>query len=168
MRYFLGELKRRNVYRVAVMYALVAWLLTQVASIVLPAFDAPTWVLRATITVLALGFPVSLVLAWVFELTPQGLKRDSDVLERPTSASNRRVDFVIIALLLVAVGYLALTHDWNGGSPGTGNAAARAPSIAVLPFLNLGGDQATEYFSDGLADVLIHELAQAQGLRVVA
>src|SRR5210317_1313767 len=101
----IAELKRRNVFRVGVAYAIVAWLLVEVASVVLPTFEAPEWVLKVFTFFLILGFPVALVFAWAFELTPEGIKREADVdrTESITHLTGRKLDFAIIGLLAVAV-----------------------------------------------------------------
>src|SRR5438046_8383143 len=103
---FLTELKRRKVYRVAVAYAIVALLLLQAASILFPTFEAPPWVMKVFVAVIVLGFPVALVFSWAFELTPEGLKRteDVDVTKSVAKSSGRKLDFVIIAILLLIIG----------------------------------------------------------------
>src|SRR4029434_10617253 len=105
---FFGELKRRNVYKVAVAYAIVAWLLIQIATQVFPFFEIPTWIVRLVVALLLIGFPIALVFAWAFELTPEGIKRteDVDVSESITRRTGRKLDFVIIAVLLLVIGVL--------------------------------------------------------------
>src|SRR6187399_374576 len=105
---FFSELKRRNVYKVAVAYAVVAWLLIEAASILFPTFEAPVWVMKVCVTAIALGFPVALVLAWAFELTPEGIKRAEEIAphESITRRTGRRLDFLIIAVLLLVIGGL--------------------------------------------------------------
>ena len=106
----IAELKRRNVFRVAVAYAIVAWLLIEVASVVLPTFEAPEWVMKAFSSLVILGFPLALILAWAFELTPEGFKRESavDPDESITHVTGRKLDFAIIGLLAIAVVYFAV------------------------------------------------------------
>src|SRR4029453_19375426 len=106
---FFAELKRRNVYKAAIAYAVVAWLLLQAASILFPTFEAPPWVMKVFVAVIVLGFPVALVFSWAFELTPEGLKRteDVDVTKSVTKSTGRKLDFVIIVILLLIIGIFA-------------------------------------------------------------
>src|SRR5919201_553416 len=103
---FFAELRRRNVYKVAVAYAIVAWLLIQAASILFPTFDAPPWVMKVFVTAIILGFPVALIFAWAFEITPEGIKRAEDVdpAQSVTPKTRRKLDFLIIGVLLVIIG----------------------------------------------------------------
>ncbi|CAN5476526.1 hypothetical protein BH18VER1_BH18VER1_18540 [soil metagenome] len=111
-RNFFAELKRRNVYRAAVAYAVVAWLLIQIATQTFPFFDIPNWAVRLVILLVGLGFPVSLVFAWAFELTPEGLKRTQDVApcESITRSTGRKLDFIIIGVLLVVIIFLPVAQ----------------------------------------------------------
>ena len=159
---FFAELKQRKVVRVAVAYLFVAWIAIQVASIALPTFAAPIWVLRVLILLLAIGFPIALVLAWAVELSPAGVKFDA------TGVGSKRV-------LGFSVALLALAFAWYyHGQPALRHAdvvvAAAAPerSIAVLPFVNMSGDPKNEYFSDGLAETTLDMLAQVPDLKVIA
>ena len=159
------ELKRRNVIRVAGLYLVGAWLLIQVASTMLPAFDVPSWALRALIITLALGFIPALIFSWVFELTPQGLKRDEDVPPEQSIApqTGRRMNRMIIAVLVLALGYFAvdkfvLAHR-RAAAPNDSSSAAGAKSIAVLPFDNLTSDKENAYFAEGIQD----EIPDASG-----
>jgi len=174
---FIAELKRRNVIRMAGLYLVGAWLITQVSSTVLPTFDVPSWVLRALIIVLAVGFVPTLIFAWVFELTPQGLKRDAEVKPEESIAPQtaRRMDRLIIAMLILALVYFAfdkfalaprreaamLADAQQPVSPPT-----RAKSIAVLPFTDLSPGHDQEYFSDGMAEEILNALAQIKDLKV--
>lgn len=189
----LAELKRRNVFRMAGLYLVGAWLIVQVTATVSPMLGAPEWVGRTVLALLAIGFPVALVFAWVFELTPEGLRRDADV---PTPApippqTARRMDRMIIALLALALGYLALDRfvlapgrATGAGDPATtaatpdpGRAPAEPPaaaapspapqkSIAVLAFANMSADKDNEYFSDGVAEEILNALAKVDELKV--
>jgi TolB-like protein len=172
---FLTELKRRNVFRVGVAYLVVAWLVVQIVNNLVPLLDVPAWVGRAVLILLVAGLPIALIVAWAFELTPQGIKLTSAGEGSATrySTPGRKWDFVIIAALAVALG-LALWQRGDSPPPETSVAAAgraaqdAVPSIAVLPFLNLSSDPEQEYFSDGLADELLNKLAKLDGLRVAA
>src|ERR1700755_3327471 len=107
-RNFFSELKRRNVYKVAVAYAIVGWLLVQVATQVFPFFEIPNWAVRLVVLLIAIGFPIALILAWAFELTPEGIKRTEEVApnESITRRTGRKLDFLIIAVLLLVIGVL--------------------------------------------------------------
>ncbi len=164
---FFDELKRRNVFRVGVAYAIVAWLLLQVADVVLDNIDAPTWVFQSILLLLIIGFPLALLFAWAFELTPEGLKREKDVdrSESITHITGRKLDFAIIAVLAVALIFFASTHQWSSE---TGHAEIADKSIAVLAFADLSPEGDQEYFSDGIAEALLNVLAKIPGLRVAA
>ena len=186
-RNFFAELKRRNVIRVAGLYLVGAWLLTQVASTVLPTFDVPSWALRGLIITLALGFVPALIFSWVFELTPQGLKRDEDVTPEQSIAPQtaRRMDRMIIAVLVLALAYfgfdkfvlaprreaalVATTSQSHAApQPSPSPSAATAKSIAVLPFENLSEDKANAYFAEGIQDEILTRLAKIADLKVIS
>jgi len=176
---FFAELKRRNVLRAAGLYLVGAWLLTQVASTVLPMFGAPDWLPRSIVVLLVIGFVPALIFSWVFELTPQGLKRDEDV---PAGQSigpqtGRRMNRMIIAVLVLALGYFAvdkfvLNPRREKSAPRTpsseSNAAPNEKSVAVLAFANLSDDKGSEYFSDGISEELLTVLQKIPGLHVAA
>ena len=162
---FFSELKRRNVYKVGAAYAVVSWFLVQLASVLLPAFDAPSWAMRFFLILLVIGFPVALVLAWAFEITPEGIKRSGDVEpnESSTHHTRRKLTALIVTIGLMALALFAFQFT-RKSAPG-----ARADtSIAVLPFVNASGDPNQEYFSDGLSQELINGLAQIHELKVIA
>ena len=108
LRNFFGELKRRNVYKVAIAYTVIAWLLIQAGSILFPTFEAPGWVMKAFVAIIAAGFPIALVLAWAFELTPEGIKRTAEVSphETMTRRTRRKIDFVIIGVFALVIALL--------------------------------------------------------------
>ena len=182
---FFAQLKRRNVVRVAGLYLVGAWLVTQVASTVLPMYGAPEWVPRSVVTLLAIGFVPVLIFSWVFELTPEGLKRDADVAPEhsigPQTA--RRLDRMIIVILLIALGYFAfdkfvLTSRREAKAAraqASSNPASNAPpsaisakSIAVLPFESLSSDKENAYFADGVQDEILTNLAKVADLKVIS
>jgi len=184
---FIAELRRRNVIRMAGLYLVGAWLLLQVADTLLPVFDAPAWVMKAVTAVLALGFFVALVFSWVFELTPDGLKRDSEVPTQLSIAPQtaRRMNRAIIAILLLAVTYFAvdkfvLTPQRSGASAEaniiaadsvggeSSESTASAKSIAVLPFVDMSKGKDQEYFSDGLAETMLDMLSRLPDLKVIS
>src|SRR5882724_8174519 len=182
-RNFFAELKRRNVYKVAVAYAVVAWLLLQAASIFFPAFDAPPWVMKIFIIVIILGFPVALIFSWAFEITPEGIKLESEIEPNKSikRGTGRKIVAVTIALAVIAAGPFVyqLVRSKSAITPravtqpqarlGFQNEAATAApnkSIAVLPFVNMSADKNDEYLSDGMTEELINVLAKVPGLRV--
>jgi serine/threonine-protein kinase len=171
-RTFFVELKRRHVYRVAIAYVVVAWLLIQVATQVFPFFEIPNWIVRLVVLVTLLGFPLALTIAWAFEMTPQGLKRADDVApnEYIPRWSTRRFVALIISVAILAAG-VPLIH-LSRSKPAflsRFNAASALPqkSVAVLPLLNESGNSGDDYFSDGLSEELISALAQVKGLKVI-
>ena len=175
-----SDLRRRNVIRVAAAYAVVAWLLVQVADVVFPIFGAPDWVLRTFIIMLLLGLPVALLVAWVFELTPEGVKREKDIDRSAsvTRSTGRRLDRVIIVALVIALGYFVWERQARvelpepAAQPVAETDTAAIPdtpgkrSIAVLPFVNMSADPENEYFADGLSEELLNQLAQVPDLQV--
>jgi TolB-like protein/Flp pilus assembly protein TadD len=168
------ELKRRNVIRMAGLYLVGAWLLIQVASTMLPAFDVPSWALRALIITLAVGFIPALIFSWVFELTPQGLKRDEDVPPEQSIApqTGRRMNRMIIAVLVLALGYFAVDKfvlaPRRAAAPNDSPSAASAKSIAVLPFENLSEDKGNAYFAEGVQDEILTRLSKIAALKVIS
>jgi hypothetical protein len=147
LRSFSAELKRRNVYKVAIAYGVVAWLLMQVVSQIFPFFEIPNWAVRLVVLLLIIGFPVALILAWAFELTPEGIKRaeDVDVSKSITRKTGRKLDFFIIAVLLLVIGILLFQRFHPNVSPAVSSSLEK--SIAVLPFENLSEDKANAYFA---------------------
>ena len=171
---FFAELKRRNVIRAAGLYLVGAWLLTQVASTVLPMFGAPDWLPRTIVILLALGFFPALIFSWVFELTPQGLKRDEEVKPEESIAPQtaRRMNRMIIAVLVIALGYFAVDKfvlaPRRAVVPNDSSSAVNAKSIAVLPFENLSDDKGAAYFADGIQDEILTKLASIADLKVIS
>ena len=162
---FLAELKRRKVYKVAAAYAVSAWLVIQAASIMLPAFEAPGWVMKALISAVALGFPVAMLLAWAFDITSEGIVRTADAPgQKPSRHTGRKLTASIIAGALMGIA-LTLFSNFRGES--LRQADWTSKSIAVLPFVNASGDAAQEYFSDGLSEEMITGLTQIPELRVI-
>ena len=166
---FFAELKRRNVYKVAVAYAVVSWLLIQIATQVFPFFEVPNWTVRLVVVLLVLGFPVALVLSWAFEITPEGIKLESEVgpNERGKGPIARRVVGITIALAVVAAGLLAFQllqsrlATKTGGEPDI-----PAASIAVLPFVDMSQAKDQGYFSDGISEELLNLLGKIPQLKV--
>ena len=172
-----AELRRRNVFRAAAIYAATAWLLVQVVTQVFPVYGLPAWSMRWVIGALAFGFPFWLLFAWFFELTPSGFRRETDAEtpESVTRATGRKLDFWIIGILSVAVVVLLANQFLlpraavgPDGKRDGGHAAAPGKSIAVLPLLNQGGNPDDQYFSDGLSEDLITALSQFSGIKVIS
>ena len=179
-RNFFAELKRRNVYKVAVAYAVVAWLTIQAASIFLPAFNAPQWAMQVVILILVIGFPIALVFSWAFEITPEGIKRESEIEadESITHHTGRKIVGLTIALGVIAAGLFAFQTVREKSTPALReiagaprqSEAATVPnkSIAVLPFDNLSRDPDNAYFVEGIQDEILTRLAKIGDLKVIA
>src|SRR5712692_8987600 len=179
-RNFFAELKRRNVYKVAVAYAVVSWLLLQAASIFLPAFDAPSWVMKIFIIVIIFGFPVALIFSWAFEITPEGIKLESEIEPNKSIArrTGRKIVAVTIALAVVAAGLFVyqLVRTRSTITPGQDASVAHteaatvppSKSIAVLPFDNLSRHPDNAYFCEGVQDEILTRLAKVADLKVIS
>jgi adenylate cyclase len=164
---FFSELKRRNVYKVAVAYAVVGWLLVQVTTQVFPIFEIPNWALRLIVLAIIVGFPIALVIAWAFELTPEGIKHTEDVDLSDKSVSKNRT-WIYVTLLAAALS-IALFFVGRLSAPSSGASlnGQTAKSIAVLPFVNMSADKENEFFADGLSEEILNSLARIDGMRVI-
>jgi TolB-like protein len=175
----LGELKRRNVTRVALLYVVAAWLVLQVADVSISLLSLPEWVGKVVFLLLALGFPFALIFSWAYELTPEGLRRESEIdrSRSITHVTGRRINILTAVLLILTISVIVLDRV----TPETRDTAASADiaekerattewgsSIAVLPFVNMSNDPEQEYFSDGISEELLNVLAQYPELRVAA
>jgi len=162
---FFAELKRRRVSKVAIAYGAIAWAVTEASSVVVPALHLPEWLVTAIVVFLLVGFPVAMVLAWIFDVGPQGIERTEPIADAPPAMRVRlRMAYAAVVLLLMAgLGYLLYER-------GFGRAHANEPhsSIAVLPFTNLSGDASRDYFSDGMSEELLNLLARIPGLKVAS
>jgi adenylate cyclase len=170
-----AELRRRNVIRVALAYAVIAWVLAQIADLAFDGFDAPAWVLKSVLVVLALGFPLAVFFAWAFELTPEGVKKQAEVDSSKSITQNtgRKLDYLIIAVLAVAVGMLLVDKFALREAPVTGAESSivestTEKSLAVLPFVAMSNGPDDEYFADGLTEEILNSLAQLPELLVTA
>ena len=176
------ELKRRNVFKVGIAYVVTAWLIMQVSDVVLSNVGAPSSVFQVIMFFLAIGFPLILLFAWAFELTPKGLKheRQVDRAQSIASQTGRKLDFLIIGVLVVALGYFLwerqalLKADDSSKSPvavetdAMPTSDSKKRSLAVLPFVNLSSDKDQEWFADGLTEELLNSLARTADLLVTA
>ncbi len=165
---FFAELKRRNVYKVAVAYVIVGWLVMQIAATVVPALHLSDAVTSAVVLLVILGFPIALIFAWAFELTPEGLKRteDIDLSKSITRKTGRKLDFLIIAVLLLVIGILLFQRLHPNVSPAVSSSIEK--SIAVLPFENFSEDKAFAFFADGVQDEILTDLAKIADLKVIS
>ncbi len=160
-----ADLRRRRVFRVAATYAVVAWLVIEVASVVFPALHVPEWALTVVVSLALVGFPVVLLLSWIFDITPAGLVKTEPLAEGAEEVhrvARRGIDFVIIGVLLLIIGYLVYQQNLLGSWIG------EEQSIAVLPFVDLSQEGDNEYFSDGISEELLNSLVSVDGLRVAA
>lgn len=158
----VSELRRRNVFRMAVLYVVAAWLIMQVAEVLIGLANLPDWIGTTTLALLAVGFPIALTVSWFYELTPDGISLEKDItaIESITHVTGRRMDLVVISLLCAGLILFAYDKWWTGPPP--------EKSIAVLAFENMSGDPEQEYFSDGISEELLNALAKLPGLRVAA
>jgi len=167
------ELKRRNVFRVGIAYLALAWLVTEVAGTLFPAFGIPDWGVRFVVIVFALGLVPALIISWVYEITPEGLKRETEVV-RDASITHRtakRLDMFTIGLIVVALAFILADRFWLDSEQVEQSAPESqyaSNSIAVLPFVNMSDDADNEYFSDGISEELLNLLAKIPELRVIA
>ncbi len=174
-RSFFAELKRRNVYKVAVAYLVVSWLLIQAASILFPTFDAPASAMKILVVILAIGFPIALAFSWAFEITPEGIKRESEIASDKsiTHHTGRKIVALTIALAVVAAGLLAFQLFRAKSTTPLTNIAGQAnpisdKSVAVLPFENLSDEKSNAYFADGIQDEILTRLSKIASLKVIS
>ena len=166
---FFGELKRRNVYKVAVAYAIVGWLLVQIATQVFPFLEIPNWVVRLVIVFVAIGFPIALVIAWAFELTPEGIKHTEDV-DLPARSGSKKPTWIYVAVVGAAFSiglfFIGRYTARNGSTASPSELPAK--SIAVLPFESLSEEKGNAYFAEGIQDEIITRLAKVADLKVIS
>ena len=161
---FFGELKRRNVYKVAVAYAVVGWLLIQIGTQVFPFFEVPNWAVRLIVLLIAAGFPIALILAWAFELTPEGIKRTEDA-DLVTPVVSRKQSWIYVVII---AGALSVGLFFLGRYTARSVANLPAKSIAILPFENLSRDPDNAYFTEGIQDEILARLAKIADLKVIS
>ena len=171
---FFSELKRRNVYKVAVAYAVASWLLIQIATQVFPFFEIPNWTVRLVVLLLIAGFPVALVFSWAFEITPEGIKRESEIEAEKsiTHHTGRKIVALTVVLAVIAVGLLVfqLLRPKTAAAPRHSEVATGIPekSIAVLPFENLSDEKSNAYFTEGIQDEILTRLSKIAALKVIS
>jgi TolB-like protein/Tfp pilus assembly protein PilF len=183
---FFSELKRRNVYKVAVAYAVVGWLIAQIATQIFPFLEIPNWVVRLVIVLIAIGFPIALVIAWAFEATPEGIKRTETADAMPATARHKKHAWIYIVVIGAAISVtLFFLGRYTAGSKATprpaseqlrrdgqSEAATGSPisnkSVAVLPFENLSSDKENAYFAQGIQDEILTRLAKIGALKVIS
>ncbi len=172
-RTFFTELKRRRVYSVAVAYVVVAWLFIQVATQVFPFFDIPNWIVRLVFSLTIVGFPIAVVCAWAFEITPEGIKLEGDIDHRITRKTGRKLTALIVIVAAVAAGvtvfrFLHSQQAIEAEKQPPLALAIESKSIAVLPFENLSEEKANAYFADGMQDEILIDLARIAALKVIS
>ena len=171
LRKYIDELKRRNVVKEGIAYLIVAWVIVQVAEIVLPTFNVPAYVMKTLLIILAIGFPICLVLAWIFELTPEGIKKSADVENEKSKApkTKSKLNKVIIGSLSILVILLIINQFWikrNEKNTNIEDSTQTTSLIGVLPFSNSKPDPETDYFGFAIADQIIGDLAYLQNITV--
>src|SRR6266478_70831 len=165
---FFTELKRRNVYKVAAAYAVVGWLLVQVTTQVFPIFEIPNWAARLIVLAIIIGFPVALVIAWAFELTPEGIKRTEVADAEHLPKRSRKHAWIYVVIIAGAISICVFYFGRYKSSKPTEGVELSAKSIAVLPFVDLSQAKDQEYFCDGISEEILDALAKVEGLRVAA
>ena len=165
-KHFFGELKRRNVYKVAVAYIVAAWALAQGIAQVFPVFDVPNWIIRLIVVLIVIGFPIALISAWAFEITPEGIKRTEEADAMPQSArpSNRTWIYIVVVGAAISLSLFFLGRYTAGNRITSGD----RKSIAVLPFASLSQDKNDAYFADGVQDQILTNLAKVSDLKVIS
>src|SRR5215831_13202930 len=175
-RNFFAELKRRNVYKVAVAYAVVGWLIAQIATQIFPYLEIPNWVVRLVIVLIAIGFPIALVIAWAFEATPEGIKRTEVADAMPTARGRKKHAWIYVVVIGALISVALFFLGRYTAAPRQDASAARTEadtgipqkSIAVLPFDNLSRDPDNAFFAEGVQDEILTRLAKVADLKVIA
>ena len=171
------ELKRRNVFKVVIGYILLGWVVLQIADIIVPALSLPDWTITFLLVVGALGFPFVIFFSWVFEITPDGVKRETEIDREQSITGNtgRKLDFIIIGMMAIALGYFIYERSVvpeatvdDSVTTEVVTQVSEGSSIAVLPFVNMSSDPEQEYFSDGISEEILNVLAQIPNLKVTS
>src|SRR5438477_8014773 len=165
---FFSELKRRNVYKVAVAYAVVGWLIAQIATQIFPFLEIPNWVVRLVIVLIVIGIPIALVIAWAFEATPEGIKRTEDVDLTATAKQPKKHIWIYVVVIGAAFSIGLFFVGRYSARNGSSGSELSAKSIAVLPFDNLSRDPDNAFFAEGVQDKILTRLATVAALKVIA
>src|SRR5947207_1545239 len=165
---FLSELKRRNVYKVAIAYAIAGWALSQGIAQVFPVFDVPNWAIRLIVLLIILGLPIALVLAWMFEITPQGIRRTEIADAMPAAARKKKHAWIYVVIIGAAISIGLFFLGRYSARNVSGVTELPAKSIAVLPFDNLSRDPDNAYFAEGVQDEILTRLAKVADLKVIS
>jgi len=167
---FISELKRRNVIKVCIAYLVLAWVVIQVTQAAVPALHLPDWINTAVFFFALMGLPFVIFASWVFEITPEGIQKETDIAPEDSVASHtgRKLDFLIIFMLVIGLGYFIYESRFDESRQNVDSSTSLGPSIAVLPFADMSGESDQEYFGDGIAEELLNVLAKTEGLRVAA
>src|SRR5881409_84378 len=169
LRNFFAELRRRNVYKVAVAYAVVGWVIAQIATQIFPFLEIPNWIVRLVIILIAIGFPIALVIAWAFEITPQGIERTEVADTMPAAAGQKKHAWIYVAIVgaVLSIGLFFLgRYGFRNASPSSSELPPK--SIAVLPFDNLSEEKGNAYFAEGIQDEILTRLAKVADLKVIS
>src|SRR5437016_751681 len=172
LRNFFAELRRRNVYKVAVAYAVVGWVIAQIATQIFPFLEIPNWIVRLVIILIAIGFPIALVIAWAFEITPQGIERTEVADTMPAAAGQKKHAWIYVVVIGAAIsvalfflgGYTAQSQE--GGRPGGPSLPQK--SLAVVPIDNLSEEKGNAYFAEGIQDEILTRLAKVADLKLIS
>src|SRR5437016_5208412 len=169
LRNFFAELRRRNVYKVAVAYAVVGWVIAQIATQIFPFLEIPNWIVRLVIILIAIGFPIALVIAWAFEITPQGIERIEVADTMQAAAGQKKHAWIYVAIIgaVLSIGLFFLgRYGFRNASPSSSELPPK--SIAVLPFESLSQDKHNAYFADGIQDEILARLSKIADLKVIS
>jgi TolB-like protein len=170
---FFTELKRRNVFKVGIAYLVMAWVVIQIADVIVPALSLPDWTITFLVVVGLFGLPFALFFAWAFEITPEGIKKETDIAPEDslTTPKGRKLDYIIIVTLVIIIGGMFFTGSFKPSSDEDKKqltTQAENKSVAVLPFVNMSSDQEQEWFADGLTEEILNSLAMLNELQVTA
>src|SRR5881275_786912 len=174
LRNFFAELRRRNVYKVAVAYAVVGWVIAQIATQIFPFLEIPNWIVRLVIILIAIGFPIALVIAWAFEITPQGIERTEVADRMQVAAGQQKHAWIYVVVIGAAISVVLFflgrytAQSQEGGRPPAAAGSLPQKSVAVLPFDNLSEEKGNAYFAEGIQDEILTRLAKVADLKVIS
>lgn len=170
MNKIFEELKRRHVIKASIAYLVIAWVLLQVFSILLPMFNTPQWVLKTITLLMAVGFPIWIIISWIYEVTPDGIKKTKSVNQGSTKSPhiNIRLNKLILVSLSIAIAFILYNQLWNKPTSETVIKNGDVKSVAVLAFTNMSSDKDQDYFCDGIAEDILNDLVYIEGLKVAS